>query len=381
MEDIRSANLHATHKELGSPLAEQVVSRRELEVLDDHSPHERGLGLEDINYETCMKQEEEMRNVPESLCPAMKQLSHQYDSIEEEKIGDHDVQILNDVPDERNNNDVAVDNDRSILGMKAVDTGLQKDPDVIEADPVEEQTPEVIEANHIEEHTPEQIETDPIEKQTPEACDSRRPSTTGSQAESESIPERQKDVTPGSLDSERIVTMKSDSSEENEPALPGKSTPGETTQSPSRETSFSKSYPQNITNKVDEDDDSDFFDREIPVTASRAYKNLVGDMSIGGPGIPTESDSDDIEGQMSALAVRGNLVKKPTFRPFASSIPSLRPKPPSTDTDSVDSVEAAIQAAMTKGKDGNLIDDLVCLNLLQDMKSILSESSVLRVEK
>lgn len=42
---------------------------------------------------------------------------------------------------------------------------------------------------------------------------------------------------------------------------------------------------------------------------------------------------------------------RPNFKPFASSIPSLRPAPPSTDTDSVDSVEAAIQAAMNKPKD------------------------------
>lgn len=41
---------------------------------------------------------------------------------------------------------------------------------------------------------------------------------------------------------------------------------------------------------------------------------------------------------------------RPTFKPFASSIPSLRPPPPGTDTDSVDSVEAAIQAALKNNK-------------------------------
>ncbi|XP_066947365.1 protein IWS1 homolog A-like [Macrobrachium rosenbergii] len=367
MEDRRIVNLHApdaSHKEEGSPSAEQVVSMRELEVLHDPSSHERGLGLEDVNYEAYIKQEEEMRNVLESLHSANEQLSHQYDSIEEEKVGGPDVQILNDVPHERQRNGVTVDNDRSTLGMRSVDdAGLQKDPDVTEADPAEEQTPEVVEADLVEEQTPEQteadpveettpevVEVDPVEKQTPEVCDSQR-SSTSSQEESESVPERQEDMTPGSLDNERIVTMESDTSDDKEPEPPKRSTHGETIQSPSRDTSFSKSYPQNTANKADEDDDSDFFDREIPVTASRAYKSLVGDMSIGGPGIPTESDSDDIEGQMSALTVRGNPVKKPTFRPFASSIPSLRPKPPSTDTDSVDSVEAAIQAAMTKVKE------------------------------
>lgn len=39
---------------------------------------------------------------------------------------------------------------------------------------------------------------------------------------------------------------------------------------------------------------------------------------------------------------------RPVFKPFAASIPSLRPAPADTDTDSVDSVEAAIQAAMKK---------------------------------
>ncbi|XP_042855637.1 proteoglycan 4-like isoform X2 [Penaeus japonicus] len=102
----------------------------------------------------------------------------------------------------------------------------------------------------------------------------------------------------------------------------------------------------------DPDEDSDFFDRDVPVTSTAAYKAMVSGTKGPGTGIPTESDSDDLEGQMSALVAKRDVPKsRPGFKPFASSIPSLRPAPPSTDTDSVDSVEAAIQAAMNKPKD------------------------------
>ncbi|ROT83117.1 hypothetical protein C7M84_023710 [Penaeus vannamei] len=102
----------------------------------------------------------------------------------------------------------------------------------------------------------------------------------------------------------------------------------------------------------DPDDDSDFFDRDVPVTATAAYKAMVSGTRGPGTGIPTESDSDDLENQMSAMVAKRDVPKsRPNFKPFASSIPSLRPAPPSTDTDSVDSVEAAIQAAMNKPKD------------------------------
>ncbi|XP_063595293.1 uncharacterized protein LOC134772264 [Penaeus indicus] len=102
----------------------------------------------------------------------------------------------------------------------------------------------------------------------------------------------------------------------------------------------------------DPDEDSDFFDRDVPVTATAAYKAMVSGTRAPGTGIPTESDSDDLENQMSAMVAKREVPKsRPVFKPFASSIPSLRPAPPSTDTDSVDSVEAAIQAAMNKPKD------------------------------
>lgn len=51
------------------------------------------------------------------------------------------------------------------------------------------------------------------------------------------------------------------------------------------------------------------------------------------------------------------LFFRPVFKPFASSIPSLRSTPGDTDTDSVDSVEAAIQAAMRKkGKSSSTLE-------------------------
>ncbi|XP_047485776.1 flocculation protein FLO11-like isoform X2 [Penaeus chinensis] len=102
----------------------------------------------------------------------------------------------------------------------------------------------------------------------------------------------------------------------------------------------------------DPDEDSDFFDRDVPVTSTAAYKAMVSGTRAPSTGIPTESDSDDLENQMSAMVAKREVPKsRPAFKPFASSIPSLRPAPPSTDTDSVDSVEAAIQAAMNKPKD------------------------------
>nr|XP_045592099.1 uncharacterized protein LOC123754027 isoform X2 [Procambarus clarkii]XP_045592100.1 uncharacterized protein LOC123754027 isoform X2 [Procambarus clarkii] len=102
-----------------------------------------------------------------------------------------------------------------------------------------------------------------------------------------------------------------------------------------------------------EEDDSDFFDRDIPVTGSTAYKSVVGETRVGARSLlSTESDNDDVEGQMSSiLSKQQNQSTRSTFKPFASSIPSLRPRPPETDTDSVDSVEAAIQAAMKNKND------------------------------
>ncbi|XP_042226321.1 uncharacterized protein LOC121869174 isoform X1 [Homarus americanus] len=100
-----------------------------------------------------------------------------------------------------------------------------------------------------------------------------------------------------------------------------------------------------------EEDEQDFFDRDIPVTASTAYKNLVGNTRVSAGSSPrTDSESDDVEGHMSAIiSQQQTQPTRPTFKPFASSIPSLRP--PETDTDSVDSVEAAIQTALKNKKD------------------------------
>ncbi|XP_050713024.1 uncharacterized protein LOC126996522 [Eriocheir sinensis] len=93
--------------------------------------------------------------------------------------------------------------------------------------------------------------------------------------------------------------------------------------------------------------DSDFFDQNINVKDSVAYKSLVSGGRRGTVGM--ESESDEAEEQLSALTTKPQTTPpRPVFKPFAASIPSLRPAPADTDTDSVDSVEAAIQAAMKK---------------------------------
>lgn len=95
------------------------------------------------------------------------------------------------------------------------------------------------------------------------------------------------------------------------------------------------------------DEDSDFFERAAPVKSSAAYQNLLG---VAAPSVGIESDSDDMEGQMAAMALKPKIsTTGPSFKTFASTIPSLKPSATYlTDTDSVDSVEAAIQASMNK---------------------------------
>ncbi|KAK8738428.1 hypothetical protein OTU49_003871 [Cherax quadricarinatus] len=103
----------------------------------------------------------------------------------------------------------------------------------------------------------------------------------------------------------------------------------------------------------EEEEDSDFFDRDVVVTATAAYRSLVGNtLGDAAASLGTESESDEVEGQMSSFVSKQQTQSaRSTFKPFASSIPSLRPQPPETDTDSVDSVEAAIQAALKNKKD------------------------------
>ncbi|XP_045111570.1 uncharacterized protein LOC123504801 isoform X2 [Portunus trituberculatus] len=116
------------------------------------------------------------------------------------------------------------------------------------------------------------------------------------------------------------------------------------TKSNTRPTTFLPSKPpvQNV-----DDSDTDFFDQNTNVTNSAAYRSLVGGMRKGSDG--TDSEIDEAEGQVSAIISKPQTpLSRPTFKPFAASIPSLRPAQPDTDTDSMDSVEAAIQAAMKK---------------------------------
>ncbi|XP_063886093.1 mucin-4-like isoform X2 [Scylla paramamosain] len=128
----------------------------------------------------------------------------------------------------------------------------------------------------------------------------------------------------------------SSSSKESPPSPPTKSNTRLTPALPS------KPPVQNV-----DDSDTDFFDQNINVTNSAAYRSLVGDMRKGSDG--TDSEIDEAEGQVSAIISKPQTpLSRPTFKPFAASIPSLRPALPDTDTDSVDSVEAAIQAAMKK---------------------------------
>ncbi|XP_068210131.1 A-kinase anchor protein 200-like isoform X2 [Palaemon carinicauda] len=359
MEDSRSRNLYASdaiNAEVKSQQAENVVMERELEVQKDQSHCESNRMLDDEQYKASVNmpvKQGEWRNVPESLDPSDEQLLYRPSSVEEENNVYQDVKVPNYVSDETQIGDVTVDNYESSLEMKKVDdTILLKETEVNEAEPVEERTPEVYESRRPSTFT--QVEPESINQSQKEVTP--RPPEPESTPESheevtpESTPESHEEVTPRPhISKEKVDAMKSDTSDDNEPSPTKKNAYGGTIQSSSQDTSLSRPFPQNAANNID-DDDSDFFDRDVPVTSSRAYKSLLGDMAIGGPGIPTESDSDDIEGQMSALAVRENPAKRPNSRPFASSIPSLRPKPPSTDTDSVDSVEAAIQAAMIKAK-------------------------------
>ncbi|KAK4290278.1 hypothetical protein Pmani_036808 [Petrolisthes manimaculis] len=93
------------------------------------------------------------------------------------------------------------------------------------------------------------------------------------------------------------------------------------------------------------EDDSDFYGHTSPITASAAYQQ----MAKGGVDVGTESESEGVEDVLAPPSLARKMPPRPSYKTFASSIPSLRPGPGGTDTDSVDSVEAAIQAAM-KGK-------------------------------
>ncbi|CAL4121683.1 unnamed protein product, partial [Meganyctiphanes norvegica] len=136
------------------------------------------------------------------------------------------------------------------------------------------------------------------------------------------------------------------------------STQDESLTSKTKQETYTKQYTEESKNNTSSltkdrnilDEDSDFFEGAAPVTSSAAYQNLIG---MAAPTFGIESDSDEMEGQMAAMALKPKISNTgPNFKAFATTIPSLKPSADNlTDSDSVDSVEAAIQASMNKKSD------------------------------